>query len=137
MLGTSSRVIEELFLEAWKLCIDEEKGGTKIHILEDGYDWRVALTRPPRPLESVILDNNMAQTITDDLKLFFKSRSWYEDLGIPYRRGVLLHGPPGCGKVRKQQQRHQRNAQPETKKKITACSFGRRLSLRPWLARCK
>ena len=23
---------------------------------------------------------------------------WYHERGIPYRRGYLLHGPPGCGK---------------------------------------
>ena len=27
-----------------------------------------------------------------------QSSSWYIDRGIPYRRGYLLHGPPGCGK---------------------------------------
>lgn len=26
------------------------------------------------------------------------SHQWYLDRGIPYRRGYLLHGPPGCGK---------------------------------------
>ena len=24
---------------------------------------------------------------------------WYRARGIPYRRGYLLHGPPGCGKT--------------------------------------
>ncbi|XP_035711332.1 mitochondrial chaperone BCS1-like isoform X2 [Folsomia candida] len=24
--------------------------------------------------------------------------NWYVEKGIPYRRGYLLHGPPGCGK---------------------------------------
>ena len=26
-------------------------------------------------------------------------RSWYVERGIPYRRGYLLHGPPGSGKT--------------------------------------
>lgn len=25
--------------------------------------------------------------------------TWYHDRGIPYRRGYLLHGPPGSGKT--------------------------------------
>ncbi|PHJ15792.1 bcs1 family isoform 9 [Cystoisospora suis] len=29
---------------------------------------------------------------------FLSSCGWYIDRGIPYRRGYLLHGPPGCGK---------------------------------------
>jgi len=27
-----------------------------------------------------------------------KAKSWYKSLGIPYRRGYLFYGPPGCGK---------------------------------------
>jgi chaperone BCS1 len=98
-LGTSTKTIEDLFMDAWNLCNEEEKGGTKVYALEDGYDWRLALTRPPRPVESVVLDGNIATMVIDDLKNFFKSQDWYQDRGIPYRRGVLLHGPPGCGKT--------------------------------------
>ena len=35
----------------------------------------------------------------DDVKNFLSSSKWYEDRGIPFRRGYLLHGPPGCGKT--------------------------------------
>ena len=90
MVGTSSKVIEELFLEAWQQCIEVERGGTKIYVLADGYEWRVALTRPPRALDSVILDGDLAARIVDDLKLFFASREWYLERGIPYRRGVMV-----------------------------------------------
>lgn len=82
-------------MEAWNLCNEEEKGGTRVYALEDGYDWRLALTRPPRPVESVVLDGNVATLVIDDLKNFLKSQDWYQDRGIPFRRGVLLHGPPG------------------------------------------
>ena len=33
-----------------------------------------------------------------DLHEFVRSAEWYIDRGIPYRRGYLLHGIPGCGK---------------------------------------
>ena len=26
-------------------------------------------------------------------------QDWYAKRGIPYRRGYLLYGPPGCGKT--------------------------------------
>ena len=29
---------------------------------------------------------------------FFQNPTWYRERGIPYRRGYLLYGPPGCGK---------------------------------------
>lgn len=35
----------------------------------------------------------------DDMKRFEKSVEWYKDKGVPYRRGYLLHGPPGTGKT--------------------------------------
>ena len=27
------------------------------------------------------------------------SSKWYDDRGIPYTLGILLHGDPGCGKT--------------------------------------
>merc|ERR1712232_606213 len=30
---------------------------------------------------------------------FFNSEAWYAERGVPYRRGYLFHGPPGCGKT--------------------------------------
>ncbi len=38
------------------------------------------------------------QTLADDSIEFFGLRQWYRERGIPYRRGYLLHGAPGCGK---------------------------------------
>jgi len=30
---------------------------------------------------------------------FLQSEEWYIEKGIPFRRGYLLHGPPGTGKT--------------------------------------
>jgi len=51
-----------------------------------------------RPLESVILDKGKAERILFDVREFLNSANWYIERGIPYRRGYLLYGPPGCGK---------------------------------------
>lgn len=37
-------------------------------------------------------------TLIDELKRWYDQRSWYQDHGIPWRTGVLLHGPGGTGK---------------------------------------
>lgn len=34
-----------------------------------------------------------------DILTFKESKEWYNDRGIPYRRGYLLYGPPGTGKT--------------------------------------
>ncbi len=48
-----------------------------------------------RPLPSVILHEGLAESLLDDVRSFLGSSAWYIDRGIPYRRGYLLHGPPG------------------------------------------
>lgn len=54
--------------------------------------------RRRRPFDSVLLPGNLANELLADVKDFLRASQWYADRGIPYRRGYLLHGPPGCGK---------------------------------------
>ena len=54
--------------------------------------------RPKKPITSVILPEGKKENMLADVRGFLEARSWYENIGIPYRRGYLLHGPPGCGK---------------------------------------
>ncbi|XP_037044395.1 mitochondrial chaperone BCS1-like [Bradysia coprophila] len=53
----------------------------------------------PRPLSSIVLKDGITDVIQVDLNEFIESREWYKERGIPYRRGYLLYGPPGCGKT--------------------------------------
>lgn len=64
-----------------------------------GSEWRqFGHPKKRRPIESVVLDKGIGQRILRDCKEFISNPSWYSDRGIPYRRGYLLYGPPGCGK---------------------------------------
>src|SRR5207237_9275646 len=53
----------------------------------------------PRPLRGVILDGHQAEELLADMKEFLAGHDWYRQVGVPYRRGYLLHGPPGNGKT--------------------------------------
>lgn len=46
-----------------------------------------------------MLADRIAERLVSDLEEWRASASWYAARGIPYRRGYLLHGPPGCGKT--------------------------------------
>ena len=56
-----------------------------------GSTWVKVTTRPSRALSSVILDHEKKQAIEHDMQEFLssKTRRWYADRGIPYRRGYV------------------------------------------------
>ena len=45
--------------------------------------------------DDVILNEDMKKAITELMHKFFDSRGIYKDLGIPWKRGVIFHGPAG------------------------------------------
>lgn len=49
--------------------------------------------------ENLVLAGTLKEEIRDDLARFFSRRETYESHGVPWKRGVLLVGPPGNGKT--------------------------------------
>lgn len=49
--------------------------------------------------DTLVLPSRLKEELRDDLDRFFRSRPTYERLGAPWRRGLLLTGPPGNGKT--------------------------------------
>ncbi len=64
----------------------------------NGY-WQRAARRLPRPLSTVSLPGDQLERVVADAEEFYRSRGWYEQRGVPWRRGYLLEGPPGTGKT--------------------------------------
>jgi chaperone BCS1 len=60
-------------------------------------DWN-ATAIPARALRSLYHPEDLIRDLMEDVQTFLDSKKIYMDLGIPYRRGYLLAGPPGTGK---------------------------------------
>lgn len=83
---------------ARQLALTHTEGKTIMYTAM-GAEWRpFGHPRKRRPISSVVLDEGLSDKILSDCRDFIKNHQWYSDRGIPYRRGYLLYGPPGCGK---------------------------------------
>ncbi|OQO07657.1 hypothetical protein B0A48_07354 [Cryoendolithus antarcticus] len=49
--------------------------------------------------DKVILKESMKKDLTSVIERFFDSKEVYEDLGVPWKRGLIFGGPPGNGKT--------------------------------------
>jgi chaperone BCS1 len=78
--------------------VDKHMDHTRIYVPKEWEGWKVAFARNKRPFNSVVLDGDLSTKMLEDAKSFLSSSLWYQRKGIPFRRGYLLYGPPGCGK---------------------------------------
>jgi chaperone BCS1 len=111
--GTHWRSSHSIRLRVWlsrnrKLILDileearasYEKGKSKRvdYCCWDTYtDWN-STTIPGRKIASLFHRPDIIEDLFGDVRAFLCAKGMYEDLGIPYRRGYLLTGPPGTGK---------------------------------------
>jgi chaperone BCS1 len=100
------------------MALKQNEGKTILYTAM-GSEWKqFGAPRKRRPIESVVLDQGVGKRIVKDIQEFIDNPSWYSQrgwpnyrniyfnypinefilLGVPYRRGYLLYGPPGCGK---------------------------------------
>lgn len=64
--------------------------------MKDRKLWRALRTAA---WDDVILDPAMKETLIRDVESFFESRDVYDEYGVPWKRGIIFHGTPGCGKT--------------------------------------
>ncbi|RMJ21692.1 Mitochondrial chaperone bcs1 [Aspergillus sp. HF37] len=103
-LGRGTGALRELLGEAQRGYVEKDTArmviyrGTRYGVY---HDWVRCMARTPRPLSTVVLDEGQKGTFVADVKEYLhpRTRRWYSNRGIPYRRGYLLHGPAGTGKT--------------------------------------
>jgi chaperone BCS1 len=85
-------------LEEARASYENGKSKRVDHYRWDTYtDW-IGNTIPGRAITSLFHRPELLEDLFGDVRTFLGAKRMYEDLGIPYRRGYLLSGPPGTGK---------------------------------------
>lgn len=91
----------EMFLEmldaARDFAVSQHEQKLEVWV-PSGNDWSLADRKSLRNRDSLLLAGDGFQNLLADAQEFKDSEAWYARMGIPWRRGYLLHGPPGNGK---------------------------------------
>jgi len=98
-VGTNASVYTDLMEDARELAQEKDKEHTVIYTSWGHHGWKpFGPPKRARSLKSVILDKGISEDTVSDVHEFIENAAFYRERGIPYRRGYLLHGPPGSGK---------------------------------------
>ncbi|CAO2147518.1 unnamed protein product [Urochloa humidicola] len=60
--------------------------------------WIDVPYNPPATFDMLAMDHNKKVEIMEDLKAFREAKEYHSRVGKAWKRGYLLHGPPGTGK---------------------------------------
>lgn len=61
--------------------------------------WKCVVTKLSKNIKNTIVSDNIDRFFYEDISEFMKKENYYLTKGIPYKRGYLLYGNPGCGKT--------------------------------------
>lgn len=96
MLFTLLKEVQQVSIQRHKNKITIYRGFNR----KNTVSWVPTVSKPPRSLLTLALPPKIKNDMLEDIEAFLspRTRVWYGFRGIPYRRGYLLHGPPGTGK---------------------------------------
>ena len=95
-----TKVTCDAFVSAACLWCSEVRG--EILVFQDGcwqHDHDLLGAVSDTTLDTLILKAELKETIVTDVERFLNMREAYTRYGLPWKRGILLMGPPGNGKT--------------------------------------
>ena len=104
-LGRSLQPLQVLLADIQKYNLDKSMTTTSINRALAGRGemirWSHVASRPSRDIRTVIMAQEKKQALLKDINEYLHPRTkrWYANHGIPYRRGYLFSGAPGMGKT--------------------------------------
>lgn len=96
VLGRSQKFINKIFTEINHM--NSQKDNLTIYKYQENC-WNQAAEQRKRDINTVFLDIDTKNTIMKYIENFIDREDWYLDNGLSYQTGILLYGPPGCGKT--------------------------------------
>ncbi|KAK4546511.1 hypothetical protein LTR36_001728 [Oleoguttula mirabilis] len=101
-LFSGPRILKRFLEHVQTSAVAASRNKTTIYRPERrGWMWNYGVTRPSRNLNAVTLDSGVKEQLVKDIEAYLnpKTRKYYSNRGIPWRRGFLFYGPPGTGKT--------------------------------------
>ncbi|KAI6041332.1 P-loop containing nucleoside triphosphate hydrolase protein [Pisolithus marmoratus] len=99
ILSRRQRILGEILEEAKKNWLETQKDSLTVWVSNSDNMWIPLARRLKRPLDSIVLDPGVREFLVEDVEDFLANKAWYQERGIPFRRGYLLYGAPGSGKT--------------------------------------
>jgi chaperone BCS1 len=98
-LGRNPKIMQNLLGKCRQSYLDQTHDKSEMFTINSDKKWESLASYAPRSLKSVILPERVKENLVRDIEFFQTSKDWYMSMGIPYRRGYMLHGLPGAGKT--------------------------------------
>lgn len=66
---------------------------------DDDNKWCGNKIHTNKTFDNIFLEKQLKNDIIKNIDIFIKSKNFYEKVGIPYKKGMIFYGEPGCGKT--------------------------------------